>query len=245
MTIKWLREIDSTNNEAKRRLSELDNMSVIAARHQTAGRGSRGSRWESLPGENLTFSLLLRPGHDGIPAVAAKEQFVLTMAATLAVASVLEDNGLRPMIKWPNDIYVDDRKICGMLIENGLNGTDVATSIMGIGINVNQTAFAPELPNPVSMASAAGRSFVTDEILAGFLSRCSETLGMMSAPETLRREYLSRLYRFGTEHPYMDCASEEIFQGTIIDVLPSGLLVIRCSDGTVNSFSFKEISFII
>ena len=115
--IKWLEEVDSTNNVLLRHIRDYDNLSVVAAVTQTAGRGQRGNRWISAPGDNLTFSLLLRP--ESLPA---REVMTVTCLATLAVRDTLRDEGVPAVIKWPNDIYVGKRKICGMLVENGLEG---------------------------------------------------------------------------------------------------------------------------
>ncbi|MBO7365548.1 MAG: biotin--[acetyl-CoA-carboxylase] ligase, partial [Bacteroidales bacterium] len=162
--IKWLDEIDSTNSEALRHIEELDNLSVIAARNQTAGRGQRGNRWVVEPGANLTFSLVLKfaPGE-----LRVADFFSITEAAAVAMARL-------PMvdarIKWPNDIYVRDRKLCGMLIENGSAGEWLTYSVVGIGLNVNQTAFDPELTNPTSLKKISGKDYSTDEILGIILT---------------------------------------------------------------------------
>ncbi|MDE5927427.1 MAG: biotin--[acetyl-CoA-carboxylase] ligase, partial [Duncaniella sp.] len=120
---------------------------VVMAREQTAGRGQRGNSWEAEPGCNITLSLLLRP--EGLhPA----RQFVISQAVSLAIADLVSHFVAAPVsIKWPNDIYVDDRKICGILIENTITGTSIDRTIVGIGLNVNQTEFRSDAPNPVSM----------------------------------------------------------------------------------------------
>jgi len=102
--IIWLEETDSTNNELKRRFNEIDNLSVVAARCQTAGRGQRGNKWLSKPGENLTFSIFLKPGQDKLPEIKASEQFIISEAATIAVSEMLNQYGIKASIKWPNDI---------------------------------------------------------------------------------------------------------------------------------------------
>ena len=115
--IIWHQTIDSTNSEAARHVSCLDNLSVIAAERKTAGRGQRGNRWTADAGENLTFSVVLKPGRDGIPAIASADQFRISEIAALSVSFFLEDMGIDSEIKWPNDIYCGDRKICGILQE--------------------------------------------------------------------------------------------------------------------------------
>ena len=150
--IIWLEEVDSTNEEARRRISDIDNLSVVSAVRQTAGRGQRGNRWQSADGENLTFSIVLKFGADQLESMAASGQFVISEVAALSVVDFLARHDIEAKIKWPNDIYVGDKKICGILIENALKGNCLSHSIVGIGLNVNQTVFDPSLPNPTSMA---------------------------------------------------------------------------------------------
>ena len=150
--IIWLERVDSTNDEARRHISEIDNLSVVSALRQTAGRGQRGNRWQSADGENLTFSIVLKFGADQLESMAASGQFVISEVAALSVVDFLARHDIEAKIKWPNDIYVGDKKICGILIENALKGNCLSHSIVGIGLNVNQTVFDPSLPNPTSMA---------------------------------------------------------------------------------------------
>ncbi|MBE6217881.1 MAG: biotin--[acetyl-CoA-carboxylase] ligase [Bacteroidales bacterium] len=150
--IIWLEEVDSTNDEARRRISDIDNLSVVSAVRQTAGRGQRGNRWQSADGENLTFSIVLKFGADQLEPMAASGQFVISEVAALSVVDFLARHDIEAKIKWPNDIYVGDKKICGILIENALKGNFLSHSIVGIGLNVNQTVFDTSLPNPTSMA---------------------------------------------------------------------------------------------
>ena len=148
--IVWLESIDSTNDEVKRNIDILDNLSVIAAYEQTAGRGQRGNIWLTDPAMNLTFSIALKYGQ--MPAgLKALDQFKISEITALSVVELLSGYGIEAKIKWPNDIYVNDRKICGILIEHSVQGEFLSHSIVGIGLNVNQTAFDPSLPNPTSM----------------------------------------------------------------------------------------------
>ncbi len=155
-SIQWHKVLDSTNNEAKRKLSSLDNLSVIAALTQTAGRGRGTHSWVSAPGENLTFSLVLKFPEGRLPSCEAVR---ITHFATVSVCEFLIGEGVEPRIKWPNDIWVDDRKICGLLIENTFAGASVTGSVVGIGLNLNQKDFDPLLPNPTSLSLLNGRSY--------------------------------------------------------------------------------------
>ena len=146
----WLDSVDSTNNEVKRKVGVLDNLSVIAAMDQTSGRGQRGNIWLSEPGMNLTFSVVLKYDQMQVK-MQAQNQFKISEMTALSVVDLLAEYGIEARIKLPNDIYVGDRKICGILIEHSLQGEHLLHSIIGVGLNVNQLIFDPSLPNPVSM----------------------------------------------------------------------------------------------
>ena len=158
MTPIWFKELDSTNNEAIRGIENYDNLSVLAARKQFAGRGQRGNRWDAEPGANLTFSIVLKFRSEGMTPLPASRQFRLSRIAALAVCDYLKAKGVESRIKWPNDIYVRDRKICGMLIENSLDGKDVDWSVIGIGINLNQKTFPVEVINPTSLPGRSSKA---------------------------------------------------------------------------------------
>jgi len=144
--IMWFKSLDSTNEEARRHISDIDNLSVLSALEQTDGRGQRGNIWTSNAGENLMFSIVLKS-----PVLMAEDHFALNEIAALSVADFLSTYGIKAEIKWPNDIYVGEKKICGILIENSFRGKTISTSIIGIGLNINQRNFNVNLPNPTSM----------------------------------------------------------------------------------------------
>ena len=151
--IMWLKSVDSTNEAARRHISDIDNLSVLSALEQTEGRGQRGNSWSSNVGENLLFSIVLKfsPEDSSQTFLEARDQFVLNEIAALSVVNFLSYHEIIAQIKWPNDIYVGSRKICGILIENSLRGKHVSLSIIGIGLNINQRNFDVNLPNPTSM----------------------------------------------------------------------------------------------
>ena len=138
-------ELASTNDEA--RDARYMNGAVVIAERQSRGRGQRGNSWSSAEGMNLTFSAVLCPA-----GLRAESQFYLSKAVALSVSDTVDSFGIESRIKWPNDIYVGDGKVAGILIENDLMGACISRSIAGIGLNVNQTAFDPALPNPTSLA---------------------------------------------------------------------------------------------
>lgn len=241
-----LEEVDSTNNEIKRRGDSLDNLSVIITNKQTAGRGQVGNKWLSPPGENLTFSILLRPGSDGLPAIKATEQFLISRIATLSVSDLLEEKGIKCRIKWPNDIYVRNKKICGMLIENTLSFENVASTIVGIGLNVNQEIFSPELMNPTSMYKVSGEKYGLEECLQGILKNFALYMALVGGKEEeIKEKYLSRLYRRGELSDFRDIKEDKVFKGKIKGVAENAKLIVEMPDGSDKEFAFKEISYII
>ncbi|MBR5176317.1 MAG: biotin--[Bacteroidales bacterium] len=248
LNIRWMEETDSTQEEVRRHFSEYDNLSVAAAILQTAGRGQRGNTWHSRGGENLTFSMVLRFGEEGFPALSANKSFLITKAATLAVAKYLNEKGIACSIKWPNDIYVRNKKICGMLIENTLASGNIASSIVGIGLNVNQKEFPAQLLNPTSMTVLTGKSFdlVAElEILSGYLADSFKRVLSDGDTSSASQEYESLLYRKDTFHEYASCPDGQVFEGKIIGVTPGGLLCLEDKNGELKKFAFKEISYII
>lgn len=221
--IIWLDSIDSTNEEAKRHISDIDNLSVLSAYEQTDGRGQRGNTWTSTPGENLMFSIVLKN-----PKVSARDQFVINEITSLSIVDFLSQHRISARIKWPNDIYVGSKKICGILIENSLRGSGISSSILGIGLNINQRNFDVNLPNPTSMVlcqtdlschsdSSQCHSERSDEsldirtclkefmdIFTSYYNRYVAAGGDFSP---LRQQYLENLWRLDIQAEYIDYTS--------------------------------------
>lgn len=194
--ILWLETADSTNSELRRRITGLDNLSIIAAREQTAGRGQGTHTWFSTPGRNLTFSILYRFGD--AYALAASDAILITQVTTLAIRDYLLGHGVRARIKWPNDIWVEDRKICGILIENTLESGMVRESIVGIGLNLNETGWPPELPNPVSLRELTGREYAPDAELTALEIEIRRRFGLLASPDgrcSLQEEFGRFMFR--------------------------------------------------
>ena len=246
--ITWFDSIDSTNSEARRRLPANAKMSVYAAKFQTAGRGQRGNKWSSAAGQNLTFSVLLNFTHPQMPDLAVRNQFLLSIASALSVSDLLRKLNIRNTIKWPNDIYIGRRKVCGMLIENIVGNAGLEHSIIGIGLNLNQTEFPPELVNPTSVLVSSGLRTVPEEVLDDFLDIFSEYIPYLSDIEEtneIRNKYVSRLFGLGVSREYHDCRRNIDFTGTIKGISEEGLLLMEMPDKTVSNYSFKEVSYII
>lgn len=164
--IIWLKDVDSTNKYIRRHISELDNLSVVAALCQSDGRGQGEHKWHSEANKNLLFSILIKS-----PAVAASEQERISRTVAESMVELLASHGIEAWIKPPNDIWVGKKKICGILIEHSLRADRITWSIVGIGLNVNQTSFPEDLPNPTSMAlegSPSGLEDILDEFLEIF-----------------------------------------------------------------------------
>lgn len=196
--IIWIDRTESTNSELKRAIETYDNLSVIAAAEQTAGRGQGDHRWITAPGENLTFSMLFRFGEEYPVQVKTSDAVMVTWISTLAVRDYLLDNGIVSRIKWPNDIWVGDRKICGMLIENISCAGMLTASISGIGVNVNQKDWPAELPNPVSMRELTGKTYTLApemERLAGHLRARYAEAASGEGRKSLEEEFEKHVFR--------------------------------------------------
>ena len=243
-----MEETDSTQDEVKRHFPDYDNLSVAAALLQTAGRGQRGNKWLARGGENLTFSMVLRFGGTGFPPLEASEGFRITKASTLAIVKYLNANGIACSIKWPNDIYVRGKKICGMLIENSLDSGLITSSVVGIGLNVNQTDFPASLVNPTSMTMLTGRQYDLKVELDSLARILADSYGRLFSGQDIDsadREYESLLYRRGVFHEYATSPDGERFEGKILGVSPGGKLCVEDRKGELKKFAFKEISYII
>ena len=183
--IKWFESLASTNNEAKKHITDYDNLSVIATIEQSAGRGQGTHTWYTTPGKNLTFTIVFNP--ENLPA---SEALYLTRITTLSLLSYLAARGVRARIKWPNDIWVEDKKICGNLIENILEGNLVHNSIIGIGLNINESGWPEDLPNPVSLGELTGKSYDIHEELEAFYKEFCRHAQMLSSEDG--RKYLCK-----------------------------------------------------
>lgn len=229
----------STNDDA--RDPHYRHGDVIWAEHQTAGRGQRGHTWSSREGLNLTFSLVLEPHF-----LPLKEQFLLSEVVALALTDTFDRYGIHCRIKWTNDIYSGDRKLVGILIEQQNSAGRLSHTVVGIGINVNQTDFDPSLPNPVSMRQIAGHEFSREEVLQTFLHECMERYARLERGEKegIEADYIDRMYRLGECHPFRLPSGEEI-RATICGIRPTGELQLRHADGSLHEYLFREVEFII
>lgn len=238
MEIIRLGSCGSTNSFLREHAAELPSLTLVTAREQTAGRGQRGNTWESQPGKNLTVSMLWKP--EGFEAC---RQFAVSEAVSLAVADTLKEFGIEAKVKWPNDIYVGDRKICGILIEHSVAGRNIESTVAGIGLNVNQREFFSDAPNPVSMLQSSGREHDLEAVLASLYRRLEERLQEVDG-EGLHSEYMTRLWRGDAQfHPFRDTATGAAFRAMITSVDPDGMLHLLTDRFEERTYAFKEVSF--
>jgi BirA family biotin operon repressor/biotin-[acetyl-CoA-carboxylase] ligase len=238
-----LDEVDSTNTFALNLLrnSETSEGTVVIARSQTAGRGQRGNSWISEEGKNLTCSIILKPTFLNVSL-----QFDLTRAIALGISDFLSDllQSTSVNIKWPNDIFIDTKKICGILIENVLNGPQISASVIGIGLNVNQVVFPDNSPNATSIFKLTEMELNVDDLYKILFSYVEARYLQLRAGHAakLREEYDGCLYRKGELASYSDF--KNVFEGTVEGVTAEGLLVLRVRGGEVKRFGFKEVGFL-
>lgn len=245
MNFLLLEEVDSTNSYVSLHAGELEDMTMVIADSQTAGRGQRGNSWESERGKNLTFTLMHRP-----VGIEPRMQFAISEATALAVADFLRAEGVEARVKWPNDIYVGDRKIAGILIEHSLTGARIDSTRIGVGLNVNQRAFVSDAPNPVSMWQITGREEDISRVAASLGSHLERRLRQAAdaaGRETLHEEFVRSLWRGdGLPHPFRRRGDASEFRGVISGISPEGPIEITDADtGARESFMFKEVEFLL
>ncbi len=236
-----LNKIDSTNNflQNLQKTEKLANGTLVIAKHQTAGKGQRGNHWHDEPGSNIAMSLYIET--DFLEIVA---QFYLSMAISLALAEGLSRLlNASICLKWPNDLYFDDQKLGGILIENSSLGKYLQDSIVGIGINVNQVFFPENLPNPTSLKLISGLEYRVDDVARSLLDYLEERYLQLKNGnfQSIKSDYLKKLYRYQEKAPYL--INEQKIEGKIVDVHQDGRLVVLI-EGKKRLFDLKEIQFV-
>ena len=210
---------------------------VVITDNQTAGRGQRGNQWITAPGKNFTFSIILKPGF-----LSTKDQFYLNVFTSLSIYDYLLEKGCeRVRIKWPNDIYVGSKKICGMLIENIITGNRFSNVVVGFGLNVNQEQFS--VGSATSLCLEVGRLFNLQSELEGLLAIIEARYLQLRRNElqSMMMEYLMLMYWRGEPHVFSNDLGN--FQGTITGLDDAGRLKILTKDGE-SSFAVKEITYV-
>ena len=237
-----LEVIDSTNNYAIKKLREnltIDG-TIVRAKAQELGRGQVNNSWESAPAKNLTLSLILFP--EFLPV---KYQFLLSKVVTLAICELLDQYVEEVAIKWPNDIYVGNKKIAGILIENSIMGSKLSNSVVGMGLNINQEEFLSNAPNPISLFQLTNREFEVEEVFQQLIDRLNIWYNRLLNGELKEIDmcFLERMYRLNQWCKYRD--DEGDFIGQILGVNQIGQLIILKENGTKKAYQFKEVEFIL
>jgi len=233
-------ECHSTNSLASELASQsiLSEGAVVITSNQTAGRGQRGNVWETTEGMNLTFSVLLKPGF-----LPVKSQFYITIVTSMAIVDFLKEQSVTSTkIKWPNDILVGQKKICGILIENAVQRDSIQQSIVGIGVNINQKEFAVQTATSLSLV--AKTDFDLNQMLNLLLEKFERRyLQLRSGKLTeLKKEYLDNLFGFRSLGSFISDGRR--FEGTIDDVGENGELILLV-DSKSERYFLKEIAFVI
>jgi BirA family biotin operon repressor/biotin-[acetyl-CoA-carboxylase] ligase len=238
----FLNEVESTNNYANHLVlsKAAVNGTVVLAQHQKMGRGQQGNHWESEFGKNLLMSIILFPHF-----LPAAKQFYLSKITSLALTGFITNETSEVTIKWPNDIYIGNKKLAGILIENSIKVNYLDSTIIGIGLNLNQEVFVSGAPNPVSLKQITGKDYNAEEValkIRELLNIWFEKLQAGSFNE-IDLNYFNQLYR-GNE--WVMFAKHGIqFEGRITGIGEFGQLILEERNGSLSEYMFKEVEFVI
>jgi len=241
--IIWFDELPSTNIALKEanRERKLPNRTIYCTHHQFAGKGQMGNQWESEANKNLTFSILLNPEH-----ILIQDQFMISKAVSIGIVKVFSNYNDNFTIKWPNDIYYKDKKIGGILIENTLMANKISESIIGIGLNINQSKFMSNAPNPISLMQITNETYKLTQFLNNILQSIFIELDKISNSinyKAMNSEYIDLLFRNKGYYEFKD--KENTFNAKISGISEYGQLMLQKEDGTINTYAFKEVEFVI
>lgn len=242
-----LNETDSTNRYLQQLCQETGNNKVeefttICADYQTAGKGQRGNSWEAAKGANLLFSFVCYPTF-----VPIRQQFVLSQLISLGIKETLDEYCSDISIKWPNDIYWKEKKICGILIENDLQGNSIGRCISGIGLNINQEVFLSDAPNPISLKQITGKHYQRETILEKVMQRIEQSYQKLKEEPAYASElatrYAASLFRREGLHCYQD--KDGLFNARLVRVEADGRFVLMDEANQERSYLFKEVQYVL
>lgn len=243
--IEKMEETLSTNDHLAQlcRHNKAEEFYTVVTNYQTDGKGQRGNTWEAERGKNILFSIVIYP-----TALEAKNQFYLSMLTAVSIVAALEKYTDGFSIKWPNDIYWKDRKICGILIENELEGKYLSQSIVGIGLNINQEHFRSSAPNPVSLFQIVGKGIDREEIFGKIIHAILSGYKALESnqhelSEALHHLYRKHLYRKNGLHLYRDKDGD--FLAEIHNVGTDGCLYLKDEKDMIRKYAFKEVAYVI
>ena len=234
----FVEETASTNEVLQEmlRTKTLPEGFVVYTHYQTAGKGQIGNHWESEKGKNLLFSMVLYPIE-----LPIDQQFLISQLVGVAIKKSIDLFVENVSIKWPNDIYIGEKKLGGILIENSWKGMTIRQSVIGVGLNINQNKFVSDAPNPVSISQLTGKMYDLDILLSNIIGNILE-LFRQSDKKLIRNLYHQSLYRKKGFFNFKD--NHESFNAQIITVHPDGQLELETETGIRKLFYFKEVQFV-
>jgi BirA family biotin operon repressor/biotin-[acetyl-CoA-carboxylase] ligase len=235
----YIKQTPSTNalSWEMNREKSLPEGSVIYTDFQSAGKGQPGNAWESSKGMNLLFSMMLHPVR-----LPVDELFLISQLVSIAIKEALDEYTLNITVKWPNDIYWNDKKLAGILIENSLQGNKIMSVVIGIGLNVNQKLFLSNAPNPVSLIRITGKRQNRKQLLQQICQNIMVLYSEMDK-EKIRKKYAESMYRKSGFYSFK--ANNETYKAKIKEVQQDGMLELETEKGELKSYYFKEVQFII
>lgn len=229
--------LSSTNTLAESLpAGSLEDKQVILAYEQTQGRGQEGNHWESAPGKNILMTVILKP-----EALLAGRQFAVSMVIALGCLDFIRRYAEKGSVKWPNDVYVGDKKIAGILISHRIAGPYIRHSICGIGVNINQPCFVSDAPNPVSLFQLTGKEWPLEKTLAELLDCIGQRYAAIQDYESLERDFLDSMYRREGIFDWEDENGK--FRASIAGIDEYGQLVLRDTEGKERVYAFKEVKY--
>lgn len=238
----FLQDVNSSNNYAKRLIAEDKAVqgTVVLAYHQSEGKGHAGNVWESEANKNLLVSFIFFPAF--LPAGA---QFYLSKITSLAIIDLLHTASVFAAIKWPNDIYVGNKKIAGILIENSVSGNQLHSSVVGIGLNLNQMHFGEKVPNPVSLKQLIQKDYLIEKMAEKLKENLFSWYHELEKGKTIEIDsaYFEKLYRLNEWALFKIGA--KTFEARIQGVGEYGQLILQDRQGHEKEYQFKEIEFVI
>ena len=256
----YVARTNSTNTLLKELLAKSEwpeGEEFLYAGYQTAGRGQTGNGWESEEGKNLLCSILVE--RQKTAAIKEESPFYLNVTVSVAVHRLLSQELMAKSqqltVKWPNDLYWQDKKMAGILIENAIIGNEVKYSIAGIGLNINQTEWKSDAPNPVSLKQITGKEYNIDEQMKSLAHAIKEVLS--EPEEEVWAYYKAHLYRKDGFWPFVErevsiapttnaqANADSQFMARIADILPTGEMVLEDPEGIRKKYHFKEIRFVV
>ena len=240
--IIFLNEVESTNNYANGLVlsDAADEGTVVMARFQQKGKGQQGNGWESEAGKNLLASIVLYPKF-----LSAGKQFYISKFTCLAIAEVLVHEVENVSVKWPNDIYIENKKVAGILIENSIKGATLFSSVVGIGLNLNQEKFVSGAPNPVALKQITGKEYDVKSVLKKIVHSFFAWYEKLKAGDydEIDSAYMAQLYRNNEWRLYRKNGVD--FEARIVGIGEFGQLRLELTNGEISTFMFKEVEFVI